>query len=190
MILEAAFIEVIKNGFQAASVDKIIRNTSLTKGAFYHHFPTKLELGYALVDEIICHLILTRWIQPLENFENPLKGILFLLKKLIGDASSEELRLGCPLNNLVQEMAPIDYGFRQRLKKALAFWIDGIKVQLDKGKFLGFVNKDVNSHQAALFIVMAHEGFYSTIKGVGYENGDTFKALYKSLHKYLNQLAA
>lgn len=44
-LLQAAFNEIHLHGFQAASIANILRDTGLTKGALYHHFPTKQELG-------------------------------------------------------------------------------------------------------------------------------------------------
>ncbi len=43
VILEAAYEEIHARGFQGASLSKILSSTSLTKGALYHYFPTKLE---------------------------------------------------------------------------------------------------------------------------------------------------
>ncbi|HWU44038.1 MAG TPA: TetR/AcrR family transcriptional regulator, partial [Bdellovibrio sp.] len=123
-ILQATFLEVFAHGFQGVSIDDIVKKTKLTKGALYHQFPTKLDLGYALVEEVITPMILERWIQPLENFENPIDGILHQLQKNIGDVEPSLLKLGCPLNNLVQEMSPIDRGFKKRLSAALNLWID------------------------------------------------------------------
>ena len=52
-ILSAAFDEIYTNGFRASSLDAILERTDLTKGALFHQFASKLELGYAVVDEII-----------------------------------------------------------------------------------------------------------------------------------------
>src|ERR1700674_2177109 len=100
-ILDTAFLEVYNRGFQGVSVDDIVAKTSLTKGAFYHHFPTKLDLGYALVEEVLKSLIIERWITPLSAYDNPLDGIVRQMKLLIGNADPSVLRTGCPLNNLV-----------------------------------------------------------------------------------------
>jgi hypothetical protein len=62
--------------------DQIIKQTEVTKGAFFHHFATKSELGYALVDEILREMILERWVRPLAAYKNPLQGILKRFKVL------------------------------------------------------------------------------------------------------------
>jgi len=181
-----AFKEVFARGFQGVSVDDIVKNTSLTKGAFYHHFPTKLDLGYALVDDVIAPLIIERWIRPLDAFDNPIEGILEQLKTLIGKATPAQLRLGCPLNNLVQEMAPVDAGFKKRLNAALNFWIDEMEKHLIRAKKSGLLKADVNTRHAAHFVVMAHEGFYGMLKGL--DDPSAFQPLYNSLKRYFSTL--
>jgi TetR/AcrR family transcriptional repressor of nem operon len=185
-ILDVAFTEVLAHGYQGVSVDDIVAKTSLTKGAFYHHFPTKLDLGYALVDEVIKPMILERWIRPLAEYENPLEGILERLQKLIGEAPPEQLKLGCPLNNLVQEMAPVDPGFKTRLQAALVLWIDEMDLQLRRAKKNGYLAPRVNTGQVAHFVVMAHEGIYGILKGLS--DPEAFDALYDSLRRYFETI--
>lgn len=187
-ILEAAFFEVYSRGFQGVSIDEIVKKTSLTKGAFYHQFPTKLDLGYALVEEVISPMIIERWIRPLDESENPVEGILKQLRTLIGKAKPEELGLGCPLNNLVQEMAPVDQGFKVRLQAALNLWIDEMEKHLRRAKKSGYIRADINTRQTAHFVVMAHEGFYGMLKGLN--DPKAFDALYDSLRRYFGAIAA
>lgn len=187
-ILNAAFFEIFARGFQGVSIDDIVKKTNLTKGAFYHQFPTKLDLGYALVEEVISPMILDRWIQPLENFENPIEGILHQLQKNIGDSDPSHLKLGCPLNNLVQEMSPVDKGFKKRLNTALNLWIVETEKHLKRGQDNGFIKKGVSLKDVAHFIVMAHEGFYGMMKGIDEPN--LFKSLNRSLKIYFNSITA
>ncbi|WP_408095686.1 TetR/AcrR family transcriptional regulator [Peredibacter sp. HCB2-198] len=186
-ILDAAFMEVFSRGFQGVSIDDIVKKTTLTKGAFYHIFPTKLDLGYALVDDVIKPMIIERWIHPLNEYENPLEGILKQLKTLIGKAPAEELKLGCPLNNLVQEMAPVDEGFHERLQIALNLWISEMDKQLKRAQKEGYIKKDMNTRQVAHFVVMAHEGFYGMLKGLNDKRA--FDALYDSLRIYFQGIS-
>lgn len=185
-ILEAAFSEIFTRGFQGVSIDDIVKKTSLTKGAFYHQFPTKLDLGYALVEEVIAPMIIERWITPLANEKNPLKGILKQMKTLIGDSDPQLLRYGCPLNNLVQEMSPIDAGFRKRLRTALNLWIDELEKELRRAQAAGQLRADAHTHRIATFIVMSHEGFYGMLKGIN--DPSTFQSLYESMKAYFETL--
>jgi AcrR family transcriptional regulator len=186
-ILEAAFPLVLKHGFQGVSVDDIVAETRHTKGALFHQFPTKLDLGYALVDEVVRPLIMQRWIAPLEGYANPLEGMLQQMHTLIGGSTPELLKLGCPLNNLVQEMAPLDAGFRKRLQSALDLWVTETERQLARAKAAGFLKQGVDTREAAYFIVMAHEGFYGMIKGLG--KTSAFEALFGAFKAYFQAIS-
>jgi TetR/AcrR family transcriptional repressor of nem operon len=185
-ILEVAFFEIYSRSFQGVSVDDIVKKTNHTKGAFYHQFPTKLDLGYALVEEVITPMIIDRWIAPLAKYENPLEGILKQLKVNIGQVPAEHLKLGCPLNNLVQEMSPVDKGFHTRLQKALNLWIEEMDKELKRAKINGYIKKDVNTRHVASFVVMAHEGFYGMIKGLN--DPKIFDVLFNSLKRYFETI--
>lgn len=50
-LLEAARGLVRHRGFAATSVDDLCAAAGVTKGAFFHHFPSKEALGVALVDD-------------------------------------------------------------------------------------------------------------------------------------------
>ena len=52
-LLQAAFREMYRSGFQSAGLDAILAAAGVTKGALYHHFGSKEALGYAIVEEII-----------------------------------------------------------------------------------------------------------------------------------------
>jgi TetR/AcrR family transcriptional regulator, transcriptional repressor for nem operon len=49
-ILDAAQHLVLERGFAATSVDAVLARAPATKGAFFHHFPSKNELGRALLE--------------------------------------------------------------------------------------------------------------------------------------------
>ena len=44
-LLDAAEALVFDHGFSATSLDKVIALAGVTKGAFFHHFERKAELG-------------------------------------------------------------------------------------------------------------------------------------------------
>lgn len=157
-ILQAAFDEIHKVGFQAASISRILASTGLTKGALYHHFGSKLALGYAVVDELLVEYLRDIWLQPLENTDDPIKEMIRSLTVMGDSISEEELQLGCPLNNLAQEMAPNDEGFRVRLEAAYAEWRNGIEKALLRGMEVGTVREDVDATSAAVTIVASMEG--------------------------------
>src|SRR5579871_2177212 len=142
-ILGAAFEEIYAHGFHASSIDAILERTELTKGALFHQFASKLELGYAVVDEVIVPMTLERWVTPLAAFDDPLEGIVDLVERHVGDAPAASFELGCPLGNLIQEMSNVDPQFRRRLRRCIEIWIRGVEEHVERGRAAGRVRRSV-----------------------------------------------
>ena len=164
-LLHAAFQEIYRHGFQGASVDVILAKAGETKGALYHHFSDKAELGRAVVDEVVHGLLLERWLGVLERQPgDSLTALQGMLKQRASELTSHEVELGCPLNNLAQEMSPLDERFRRRVNATFETWIDGFARVLARGQAEGTVRKDVDPRQVAGFLVGAVEGCYGLAK--------------------------
>ncbi|HFC05556.1 MAG TPA: TetR/AcrR family transcriptional regulator, partial [Rhizobiales bacterium] len=104
-ILDAAFAQMYKQGYQAMRIDTILADTGLTKGAFYHHFPSKKALGEAVIDEVLAGMIEQMWVRSLEDYVDPVVGIKAVLQRIPAMMGQQFAELGCPLNNLAQEMS-------------------------------------------------------------------------------------
>ncbi len=163
-LLAAAFEEIYKYGFQAASVANIVKRTHLTKGAFFHHFPDKKSLGYAVVDEVIAEMIRSQWVAPLLESRDPLATIADEFEKGIDMLAQAPVNLGCPLNNLAQEMSPVDEGFRRRTADVFAVWVDAYAAALARGKKRGVVARRVRPRDTGVFLVAQIEGILSLAK--------------------------
>ncbi|MEL5847985.1 TetR/AcrR family transcriptional regulator [Candidatus Igneacidithiobacillus taiwanensis] len=157
-LLAAAYNEILESGFQAASLDRILAKTSVSKGALYHHFGTKQELGLAVVEDVIAPQLSERWFTPLQQSSDPIACLQQLLAEKIAAADERILRYGCPLNNLIQEMSPLDENFRQSLQRILDQWVQVIAAALRRGQAQQNVRSDVDPAEAALFVVAAIEG--------------------------------
>lgn len=186
-ILDAAFLEIYRHGFHNISINDIVAKTTVTKGAFFHYFPTKNDLGYAITDEILTQMTLERWIKPLAAYKNPIQGILERLRLTIEASTDEEIALGCPLNNLIQEMSSVDPIFREKLLAVLELWISEIEKQLRKAQDLGFLKKSASPRQVAEFVVMTHEGGFGFSKS--FRDKKIFWSLYQTLREYLNTVS-
>ncbi|MBT8112479.1 MAG: TetR/AcrR family transcriptional regulator [Gammaproteobacteria bacterium] len=186
VILQAAYEEIHVRGFQAASLSKILANTNVTKGALYHYFPTKLALGYAVVDEILAEQIQQQWVQPLLQTDDPVTGLIQIIKQAGQELTEEDIYCGCPLNNLAQEMAPVDEGFRSRVEFVYEAWRTGTETAFKNGQDKGFVKKEINATSVATMIVASLEGCMGLAK-----NARSKKMLYQcgeSVMDYLQSL--
>jgi AcrR family transcriptional regulator len=155
----AAFEEIYRRGYQGASLDAILSKAGVTKGALYHHFPDKVSLGLAVVDEVVKGLLLERWLGRLRRpTGDPLTVLQWILRHRATNPSPDEIELGCPLNNLAQEMSPLDERFRRAINATFDAWRDGFARTLERGQADGTVRRDVDAKKVASFIVAAVEG--------------------------------
>ncbi|PKG81054.1 TetR/AcrR family transcriptional regulator [Colwellia sp. 75C3] len=113
-ILTVAADEIHQHGFKATSLSVILNRCEISKGALYHHFSSKIELGYAVFEEIYTPMFLNVWHTPLD-VDDPIEGLCDFLTAMTEDMSCSEVVCGCPLNNLCEEMANVDEGFRLRI---------------------------------------------------------------------------
>ncbi len=163
-ILDAAFWEIYRNGFRGASIDRILDGTSITKGALFHHFSNKQQLGYAVVDEAVSAWIEEHWILPLAETADPVAAIPALVRTFLDTSPEEIVHGGCPLNNLTQEMAGIDEGFRLRLDAIAARWRTAVAEAWERARQHGRVSADLDPSQVASFVVSAIQGLLGTAK--------------------------
>ncbi len=164
-ILEAAFEEIYRHGFQAASIDAILEGAGVTKGALYHHFADKAALGYAVVDELIRQPVLDAYAGRLEAEPgDSLTALQAVLRRRAEDFRAIGVTHGCPLNNLAQEMSPLDEGFRRRVASALEAWTDAFARALERGQASGAVRRDVDARRIAAFLVASIEGAFGMAK--------------------------
>lgn len=164
-LLAAAFAEFYRNGFQGGSLNRIVEAAGATKGALFHHFAGKQELGYAVVDEVIGPILKRRWLEPLTGSADPVAELKRAFRQFIReDTESGAWVQGCPLNNLAQEMSPLDEGFRTRIETLYAAWRGTFAAALEDGARQGKVRKDIDPRDAAALIVVAQMGIWGTGK--------------------------
>jgi TetR/AcrR family transcriptional regulator, transcriptional repressor for nem operon len=187
-LLNAAFGEIHRHGFQAASIANILQDTGLTKGALYHHFPTKQDLGLAVIDEIIRTQLEGLIFRRVAGSEQPVATLLEVIAEMGACRDPEVIRLGCPLNNLMQEMSPLDENFKARLNGVLATWGRIVEDALRSGQQSGVLRADVDCRAAALFIVSAWEGCIGIAKSL--QSPEGFGLCMTQLHGYVRGLLA
>jgi TetR/AcrR family transcriptional repressor of nem operon len=158
-LLQAAFREVYRYGFQSAGIDTILAATNVTKGALYYHFENKEALGYAIIEEIVAKLTRDRWMLPLQQSKDK-----DAVDTLIGVVRAiphrpRDVKGGCPLVNLAQEMSQLDEQFRKRLERIFQAWQEGIAMALRRGQSQGTVRRDLVPEETASFLIAMVEGY-------------------------------
>lgn len=186
-ILSAAFDEFYRNGFQAGSLDTIVARAGVTKGALYHHFPDKASLGYAVVDEVVREPLLAAYLEPLRRTDaDPLSALQDVLRRRADDFVTDGISFGCPLNNLAQEMSPLDETFRERVAGTLHAWETAFAEVLARAVAGGHLRPDVDTRRVAAFVVAAVEGSFGMAKAA--DSVDVLRANLEVLADFLETL--
>lgn len=185
-ILQAAFREVYRSGFQSAGLSGILANARVTKGALYHHFASKEALGYAIVEEIIAPHNRGQWLRPLQKCKDPIDALIGIVQGL--PVRPEAVRGGCAWSNLAQEMSPLVAGFRKRLERVLHDRRQGVASALQAGQAHGTVRRGVDPAETAGFLIATVQGCASLAKNA--QDPTVMKEGIKNIVRWLEYLRA
>ena len=183
-MLQAASREIYRSGFQSASLDTILAVAGVTKGALYYHFDSKEALGYAVVEEIIGPDVRGKWVRPLQNGKDPINALIGAVRRI--PVRPVDVRGGCQLNNLAQEMSPLDAGFRKRLSIVVDGWREATASVLREGQTHGSVRRDVEPVDAAGLLIAMVEGYGSLAKNA--QDPKVMKAGIRNIVDWLRSL--
>ncbi len=184
-IICSAAEEILLTGFQAASINNIINKAGVSKGCFYHHFPTKQHLGYAVLDEMFTQVKTEIW-EPIFTNANTLQAIINLYTEPDKTLDCEHVKHGCPINNLAQEMSPIDEGFRARIEEIYTSWKQRLTDELQKCQQHGYMNNTVEASDIATLIIAVTQGATGIAKNA--QNPTSFIEYTHGLCNYLKSL--
>lgn len=185
-ILQKAFELIYAKGYQTTSIDDILANTQVTKGAFYYHFKNKDDMGMAILNELLRPTLIQSFIQPLQADENPLRAIYNLMYHLLMENDFLKVEYGCPASNLTQEMTPWNAEFTKALNGITHDWETAMEAAIEKGKENGAVKQSVHARQLTLFVLSGYWGIRNLAKA---ENSRAPYLHYlKELKNYLDTL--
>jgi TetR/AcrR family transcriptional regulator, transcriptional repressor for nem operon len=183
-LLQAASREIYRSGFQSAGLNIILASAGVTKGALYYHFKSKEALGYAVVEEVIAPDVHGKWVWPLQNVRDPIDALIGAVQHI--PVRPADVCGGCQLNNLAQEMSPLDAGFRKRLATIFGGWRNAVASALREGQAHGSVRRDVEPVDAAGLLIAMVEGYGSLAKNA--QDPKVIKAGIRNIVDWLQSL--
>jgi TetR/AcrR family transcriptional repressor of nem operon len=103
-LLEAAFSTIREKGYAATSVDELCARAGVTKGAFFHHFPSKNSLAVAATNRWteLCTALFDA--APYHRFDDPLDRILGYLDFRKSMLRGEVAEFSCLAGTMLQEV--------------------------------------------------------------------------------------
>src|SRR4030042_527583 len=94
-IIKTALALFATRGYHSTGITDILRESGVKRGALYHHFSSKKDLGLAAIDEMARVLAEETAIRHLQTSDHPIDRMLKIVDDLPG---AVELPSGVPLH--------------------------------------------------------------------------------------------
>ena len=158
-ILEAATELMHLKGYQATTLDDVLRESGVGKGNFYYQFKSKEDLGYAILDQVIASF-LERTLDPcFSDAAAPrMAQIRCFLDRVLAAQRERNCVGGCALGNLASELSDVHEGFRARLFGVFSVWRERLIGVLEQAQAAGSVRPNCRADAVAHFLVASLEG--------------------------------
>jgi TetR/AcrR family transcriptional regulator, transcriptional repressor for nem operon len=134
-ILDVATDIAMDRGFAAASLDEVLGQSGVTKGAFYHYFDSKADLGRAILDRYAAADLETLdrlWTQAEQLSRDPLQQLLLFVGLF---ANLDELATddpGCLYATFIYERQLGVDGAIDVIEASIRAWRDRFRAKLDE----------------------------------------------------------
>ena len=134
-IVDAATRSTLHRGFSATSVDQVAHDAGVTKGAFFHHFASKAELGRAILDRYAAEDLETlerTWAQAEDLARDPLQQLLVFVG-LIAEMDSPGFGdPGCVYASYLYERQLGIDGAEEVIERSVLAWRARFRAKLDE----------------------------------------------------------
>ncbi|MCR9142118.1 MAG: TetR/AcrR family transcriptional regulator [bacterium] len=187
-ILQAAFEVITRNSYAGAGIAEIISTSGMTRGAVYHHFASKQEIGQAVVREVILERYRRYWEKALASAPDAEP----MLEALIAGLKNTKLlncNNGCSLANVYQsvnrESEPqLAETIRQAQREFEGIFIEAVERGLEGGELDA---SRVDAQTLGPFIAAAFQG---AMNAAGVQGGSAkYLKLIGELESYLRGLS-
>jgi Transcriptional regulator len=162
-LLDAAFVAFTTRGYNATSVHDLKREAGATGGALSHHFPTKKDLGLAVLRDRVADAVEETWIAPVRTAPDAAQGIKQVFAAIAAELDGKGAVSGCPLNNLALELSRQDADFQNVIDDIFGRWrravADRIRADQEAGRYVG-----LDAETFATFVVAAYSGAMAMAK--------------------------
>lgn len=132
-ILDAAERLVIENGFAATSVDQVLRAAGTSKGAFFHHFDSKVDLARALTERYVAGDIaqLHAALEATAEVANPAERVLAFVRYFEDQADElMSVQSSCLYIAVLTEQQLVSAGTSDLINQAIETWREEIAALL------------------------------------------------------------
>lgn len=170
-ILDAAQDLILDHGFGATTVDAVTGKAGITKGAFFHHFRSKVDLGRALADRY-ARLDESHLAETMARAEklatDPLQQVLIFIALYEEQfAALDQPFPGCLFASFIYENKLFDEQTLLVLRKNALVWRATLKAKLEAVAASHPPSRPVDLESLADFFYALTEGTFVMTKTLG-----------------------
>jgi TetR/AcrR family transcriptional repressor of nem operon len=149
---------ILERGFTGTGVDQICEAAGVTKGAFFHHFKSKDEIGKAALADWASFGMALYAQAKAEPAAYPLDHVHRFIGIMIGFLQHSESPVTCVVGMMSQELALANPALREVCSGYLADWAEFAKLLLDEAKAAQPPKVDFDSEEVAWFLECLWQG--------------------------------
>jgi TetR/AcrR family transcriptional regulator, transcriptional repressor for nem operon len=147
---QAGLALIKEKGFNNTGILQVLQEVGIPKGSFYHFFSTKEEFGLEVLRTYVQEHDATLGVYLLDESKSPLERFRDYFEASCVYFESVQLRHGCLVGNLSQELADQNEVFRVELAGQLdkwqAVWIDCLTQAQEAGEISTEINSQILAH--------------------------------------------
>lgn len=156
-IIEVAAPVFNKNGYAGTSLSDVLEQTTLTKGAIYHHFENKDELALAALEYNLRFVSDANFAAVREKTHSCDKLTAFAEVFLKNYDIMKQMG-GCPVVNAAIDSDDVNEQIKNRVCRFIKMWRKSIKEIIEEGKSRSEIRPGTDAESFAM-------NFISTIEG-------------------------
>lgn len=185
-LIEAAMELFAFQGYAATGLAQIARKAGVLPGSLYYFFPTKQDLLLATLRQRK-ELLWPDVLQPIwQRHDDPIERVFGLLGGYRGMLELTGFAHGCPIGNLVIEVAQTHPEVRGLLVQNFDNWLDAIERCFVESSHR--LPPDIVPRQLAVFVLTTMEG--AVMLARAYRSFEAYDAAVLHLRDYVERLLA
>lgn len=157
-LLSSARRVMLDRGYPGTTVDQICAAADVTKGAFFHYFKSKEEVGKAVVERFVSDLVEAFRVAPFRDLDDPLERVYAYVDFTSEVCRDAILKDGCILGLFSQEVAATKPDFGEICRRSFRGWASDLKSLLELAKAARAPDADIDTESLAEQFIALVEG--------------------------------
>lgn len=183
-LVQAAMELFAFQGYQATGLAQIARKAKVLPGSLYYFFPTKEDLLHATLERRI-ELLGPEVLDPIWNrVSDPIERVFGLLAGYRQMLEVTGFQHGCPIGNLVVEVANTHPNARRLLVRNFDNWLLAITACFEAAR--DRLPDDQEPSRLATYVLVAMEG--AVMLARAYQNFEAYDAAIVTLRDHIERL--